>query len=403
MAGERFLFVNTDGFHEEDVASIQTSAGSGDADKLVKTSANGKLDASLLNFQTIKRYFTVDRASAAALPAVTYANGTGGVGATLTADANGALTIDGTAVSVSEVILIKNQASTLQNGIYTVTATGDGSNPFILTRNTEFDEAAEIEDGVCVAVGLGTANADTLWLQTAQVVTVGTDAITFISAGTNIIEAGDGLSKTGNRLDVELSANKGLKLVGSSPNKTLELDFFIPGSDTIATTDKAVDVTDLAANGTDQGANLIGADPANIPWSSATTVQGILEDLSDAIDAAQDYVTYTVGAGGITKGHLAYVSANNTVLPYSTITATQYGIGLAATTEIATADVNIISRDEVLTGVLSGATAGARQYWTGSGFSASIPAGGGSHIWSVGVAKNATDLHVNVEFIKKNA
>ena len=59
-------------------------------------------------------------ATTAALSAVTYANGSSGVGATLTADANGALSVDSVAVVAADRILVKDQASALQNGIYTV-------------------------------------------------------------------------------------------------------------------------------------------------------------------------------------------------------------------------------------------------------------------------------------------
>ena len=57
-------------------------------------------------------------ATTAALAAVTYANGSSGVGATLTADANGALSVDSVAVVAADRILVQNQASALQNGIY---------------------------------------------------------------------------------------------------------------------------------------------------------------------------------------------------------------------------------------------------------------------------------------------
>ena len=61
----------------------------------------------------------------------TYNNGAG----TLTASSNGALSIDGSVtISTNDRILVKNQTDTKQNGIYVVTATGDGSNPFVLTR-----------------------------------------------------------------------------------------------------------------------------------------------------------------------------------------------------------------------------------------------------------------------------
>ncbi|MCP4798985.1 MAG: hypothetical protein GY893_03465, partial [bacterium] len=86
-------------------------------------------------------------ATAAALSAVTYANGSSGVGATLTANANGALSVDGASPAADDRILVKDQAAPLQNGIYTVTATGSGSAVFVLTRATDFDTTVKVTDG----------------------------------------------------------------------------------------------------------------------------------------------------------------------------------------------------------------------------------------------------------------
>ena len=67
--------------------------------------------------------------TAAALPANTYNNGTAGVGATLTASANAALVIDGVVTSGGDRVLIKNETSAADNGIYVVTSAGDVSTP----------------------------------------------------------------------------------------------------------------------------------------------------------------------------------------------------------------------------------------------------------------------------------
>lgn len=134
-------------------------------------------------------------ASTAALTA-TYANGTAGVGATLTnAGALAALTIDGVAVAASDRILIKNQASAFQNGVYTVTTVGDGATAWVLTRATDYDEAGDIDQGDSFTVGAGTVNAKTQWLQVdAGPFTMGTTAINFES---NVV-AGTGITKTNN-------------------------------------------------------------------------------------------------------------------------------------------------------------------------------------------------------------
>lgn len=145
-------------------------------------------------------------ATTTALPTVNYNNGTGGVGATLTATANGALVIDGhTFVAPADLnkrVLIKNQASTLQNGVYTVTQVGDGSNPFILTRATDFDTAGsgvdQIDQGDFFLITAGTANANTSWVQqTPLPITVGTTGIVFSQFGAPLTySAGTGLNES---------------------------------------------------------------------------------------------------------------------------------------------------------------------------------------------------------------
>jgi hypothetical protein len=76
----------------------------------------------------------------AALAANTYANGSSGVGATLTGNSNGALAAqDGVTLVATERLLVANEATGSHNGIYVVTQVGDGSHPYILTRATDAD------------------------------------------------------------------------------------------------------------------------------------------------------------------------------------------------------------------------------------------------------------------------
>ncbi len=78
----------------------------------------------------------------------TYSNGTSGVGATLTnAGTNAAFSVDGVSPSLNARILVKNQTSQAQNGIYVLSTVGDGSTPWVLTRATDFDTAVEIAGG----------------------------------------------------------------------------------------------------------------------------------------------------------------------------------------------------------------------------------------------------------------
>jgi hypothetical protein len=122
---------------------------------------------------------SVVAATTGALTALYY-NGTLGVGATLTNNGTlAAFQIDGQSPAATSRVLIKNQASSFQNGVYTVTVVGDGATAWVLTRATDYDTIAKIQPGDLIPVELGTANAKTMWLETATVVTMGADAITF--------------------------------------------------------------------------------------------------------------------------------------------------------------------------------------------------------------------------------
>ena len=154
--------------------------------------------ASGVNFHQSVRLATV-----AALPANTYNNGTGGVGATLTANANGALSIDGVAVVVGNRILVKNEVTQANNGVYTVTQTGSGAAVYILTRATDFDSAGtgvdQIDAGDFFLVTAGSTLANTSWVQqTPLPITVGTTGIVFLQFGAPITySAGTGLTLAG--------------------------------------------------------------------------------------------------------------------------------------------------------------------------------------------------------------
>lgn len=145
-------------------------------------------------------------ATAAVLPNTpTYANGTLGVGATLTAATNTTLTVDGSSATLNTVVLVKNQASAFQNGIYQVTTAGSGSAAWVLTRVTYFDQAAEMQAGSYTFITGGSANINSSYTLQVAVTTVGTDPLNWVqfsagNAGTvtsATIAAGTGISVTG--------------------------------------------------------------------------------------------------------------------------------------------------------------------------------------------------------------
>jgi|GEM_PF-2593356 len=110
----------------------------------------------------------------------TYANGTAGVGATLTNNTTqAALEVDGVTVQVADRLLVKNQTATTDNGVYVVTTVGDGSTNWVLTRATDYDEPSEIIPGTLVPISSGTVNGGSIYLESATVTTIGTDPILF--------------------------------------------------------------------------------------------------------------------------------------------------------------------------------------------------------------------------------
>ena len=133
---------------------------------------------------------------------VTYANGTAGVGATLTLSA-GLTALDGVTLTNGMRILVKNEAAQANNGLYVRTSAT------VLTRSTDFDTAAEIGGGDFTFVEQGTTLGRTGWVQVTEVTTVGTDNIVWDQfAGQNLYIAGNGLTLTGNQFDVVGTADR---------------------------------------------------------------------------------------------------------------------------------------------------------------------------------------------------
>jgi len=155
---------------------------------------------------------SVELATATALPnSPTYDNGTSGVGSTLTATSNGRLSVDGVNATTGDRILVKDQATATQNGIYVVTAQGSAGATYLLTRATDHDGANDdIVRGDAVYVGNGSSNINQGFLINSvgssgarELHVVGTDNITFTQfTGTSNITAGTGITKTGNTLSI---------------------------------------------------------------------------------------------------------------------------------------------------------------------------------------------------------
>jgi len=106
--------------------------------------------------------------------------------------------LDGVTLATGDRVLVKDQSTGSENGIYVVQATGAA------VRATDADASAEVTAGMFTFVSEGTTNADSGWvLTTNDTITLGTTALTFAQfSGAGQITAGDGLTKTGNTINV---------------------------------------------------------------------------------------------------------------------------------------------------------------------------------------------------------
>lgn len=157
--------------------------------------------------------------TAAVLPnSPAYSNGTSGVGATLTATAFARLSVDGTNATTGDRVLVKNQSTATENGVYLVTEQGNAVDTYwVLTRATDFDSSptSEIKTGEAVFTTAGATNVNQGFVLTSTgsgtdgAHVLNTDSLTFTQfTGTQAFTAGDGLVQSGNTLNAVGNAGR---------------------------------------------------------------------------------------------------------------------------------------------------------------------------------------------------
>jgi hypothetical protein len=159
-------------------------------------------------------------------PGSTGADGGAGVGATFAVTATGALVIDGVTLVLNDRVLLKNQTTGTQNGIYRVSTAGTVSVAPVLTRTTDYDNhiPAQVTSGDFVFIINGTTQGGTGWAQTVQgtstnpvkTIKLGTDALAYAQfSGTGTYTASNGVLLTGTNFTFAPSTTGGLT-TGSS-------------------------------------------------------------------------------------------------------------------------------------------------------------------------------------------
>jgi hypothetical protein len=159
-------------------------------------------------------------------PGSTGADGGAGVGATFAITATGALVIDGVTLVLNDRVLLKNQTTGTQNGIYRVSTAGTVSVAPVLTRTTDYNNhiPAQVTSGDFVFIINGTTQGGTGWAQTVEgtsttpvkTIKLGTDALAYAQfSGTGTYTASNGVLLTGTNFTFAPSTTGGLTTGGS--------------------------------------------------------------------------------------------------------------------------------------------------------------------------------------------
>jgi len=174
---------------------------------------------------------------------------------------SGTQTIDGVVLSAGDRVLVKDQSTGSQNGIYVVAAGA-------WSRATDADLDAEVTAGMFTFVAEGTTNADSGWvLTTNDSITLGTTALAFAQfSGAGQITAGSGLTKSGNTLGLATAYGDTVNPYGS---KTANTVLAAPNGSSGAPSFRALVSSDIPQLGSITNAGAIGS-TANLPIITTT-------------------------------------------------------------------------------------------------------------------------------------
>ena len=201
---------------------------------------------------------------------------------------SGTQTIDGYAALVGDRILVKDQTTTTQNGVYVV-ASG------AWTRATDADTGSEIK-GMAILVINGTTNALSQWVNTnVAVPAIGTDAITYtmLQGSGSVYTAGTGLTLSSNQFSI---TNSGVT-AGTYTKVTVNAQGQVTTGASLTGSDVNTALGYTAYNGTTNPNGFLTA-------NQSVTLSG------DATGSGTTAITVTLANSGVTSGTYTKVTVD---------------------------------------------------------------------------------------------
>ncbi len=349
----------------------------------------------------------------------TYFNGVAGVGATLTATSNGALVVDSQPMVNTERVLVWQQSSGIENGIYDVFDAGSPTTPFILKRSTDSDNnpTGEIAYGDFTLTITGVLYGGFGFIMnTPGTITVGVTNISYVQYNiAQAVIAGYGLQElTPNVLSVDSSVIATVASLSSYlttaaaaltyfPIPTGTISEYLRGDGSLATFPSIPSITPSALTKVDD-TNVtltLGGTPASALLQAVSLTLGWTGTLADARIASA--ATWNAKQNALTFGNLTDVGVDGITVTGGTGAVIGSGVNIAQTASSSLANGYLSSTDWSTfndksrlqynnSTIAQAITAATVTYLTGSNISTANIKAGTVVTWNISVSKTASGV-----------